>query len=164
MKDSLQEFGELGLGSRFKRLSDYLMKETQIIYDSLHIEFDPYLFPIFKIISDQNIVTTSEVQEQLHYTQPAITQALQKLSKRGLIQYKMDAVDKRKKLYQLSSKGKKTHKQLIPVWETIDKQVKWVTEGSSTSLTRHLTYMENQFKEKSLSKRILENLKLHNHE
>lgn len=159
MKDSLQEFGELGLGSRFKRLSDYLMKETQIVYDTLQIQFDPYLFPIFKIIADQNIVTTSEIQEQLHYTQPAITQGLQKLSKKSLIRYKTDAKDKRKKRYQLSSKGKETHDQLVPIWQTIDKQVKWVTEGSSTSLTRHLTYMENQFKEKALSKRILENIK-----
>lgn len=53
MKDSLQEFGELGLGSRLNRLSEYLMKETQIIYNRLQIDFDPYLFPIFKIIVDQ---------------------------------------------------------------------------------------------------------------
>ncbi|AXT57769.1 MarR family transcriptional regulator [Aquimarina sp. MMG015] len=159
MKDSLQEFGELGLGSRLNRLSEYLMKETQIIYNRLQIDFDPYLFPIFKIIVDQKNTTTSEIQEQLQYTQPAITQAIKKLLTKGLIKSEVDKTDKRKKLFQLSPKGKKTHVQLIPVWDAIDKQVKWLTEGSSISLTRHLTYMENQFKEKSLSKRILENIK-----
>ncbi|WP_405208342.1 MarR family winged helix-turn-helix transcriptional regulator [Aquimarina sp. LLG6339-5] len=159
MKDSLQEFGELGLGSRLNRLSEYLMKETQIIYNRLQIDFDPYLFPIFKIIVDQKNTTTSEIQEQLQYTQPAITQAIKKLLTKGLIKFEVDKKDKRKKLFQLSPKGKKTHVQLIPVWDAIDKQVKWLTEGSSISLTRHLTYMENQFKEKSLSKRILENIK-----
>lgn len=159
MKDSLQEFGELGLGSRLNRLSEYLMKETQLIYNTLNIDFDPYLFPIFKIIVDQKKPTTSEIQEQLQYTQPAITQAIKKLLTKGLIQFQVDKADKRKKLFQLSAKGKKIHTRLVPVWEAIDKQVKWLTEGSSTSLTRHLTYMENQFKEKSLSKRILENLK-----
>ncbi|WP_108802279.1 MarR family transcriptional regulator [Aquimarina sp. Aq107] len=159
MKDSLQEFGELGLGSRLNRLSEYLMKETQIIYNRLQIDFDPYLFPIFKIIVDQKNTTTSEIQEQLQYTQPAITQAIKKLLTKGLIKFEVDKKDKRKKLFQLSSKGKKTHVQLIPVWDAIDKQVKWLTEGSSISLTRHLTYMENQFKEKPLSKRILENIK-----
>ncbi|SEL22080.1 MarR family protein [Aquimarina amphilecti] len=159
MKDSLQELGELGLGSRFKRLSEYLMKETQIVYDTLNIEFDPYLFPIFRIIVDQETSTTSEIQEQLQYTQPAITQAIKKLLTKGLIKFRVDKTDKRKKLFKLSPKGKKIHIQLVPVWDAIDKQVKWLTEGSSTSLTRHLTYMENQFNEKALSKRILENLK-----
>ncbi|WP_298541740.1 MarR family transcriptional regulator [uncultured Aquimarina sp.] len=159
MQDKLQEFGELGLGSRLNRLSEYLMKETQLLYTTLKIDFDPYLFPIFKIIADKKNSTTSEIQEQLQYTQPAITQALKKLLTKELIKFEVDKTDKRKKLFQLSSKGKKTHKQLVPVWEAIDKQVKWLTEGSSTSLTRHLTYMENQFKEKALSKRILENLK-----
>jgi len=134
MKNTLQELGELGLGSRFNRLSDYLMKETQTVYNIL-------------------------IQEQLQYTQPAITQALKKLVHKGLIKFKTDTIDKRKKLFRLSPKGKKTHMRLIPVWDTIDKQVKWLTEGSSTSLVRHLTHMENQFKEKSLSQRILENLK-----
>jgi len=159
MKDALQEFGELGLGSRLNRLSEYLMKETQLLYNTLNIDFDPYLFPIFKIIADQKNTTTSEIQEQLQYTQPAITQAIKKLLTKELIKFRVDKDDKRKKLFQLSAKGKKTHTQLVPVWEAIDKQVKWLTEGSSTSLTRHLTYMENQFKEKSLSNRILENLK-----
>ena len=158
MKNTLQELGELGLGSRFNRLSDYLMKETQTVYNILHIDFDPYLFPIFKIIIDQKMATTSEIQEQLQYTQPAITQALKKLVYKGLVKFKTDAIDKRKKIFRVSSKGKKMHTRLIPVWDTIDKQVKWLTEGSSTSLTRHLTHMENQFKKKSLSQRILENL------
>lgn len=159
MNDILQEIGELGLGSRLNRLSDYLMKETQIVYNSLHIDFDPYLFPIFRIIVDQKTTTTTEIQEQLRYTQPAITQALKKLSYKGFIKDKEDKIDKRKKLFQLSTKGKIIHQQLIPIWDVIDKQLKWLTEGNSSSLTRHLTYMENQFKEKSLSQRILENLK-----
>ncbi len=159
MKDTLQELAELGLGSRFNRLSEYLMKETQIVYDTLHIDFDPYLFPVFRIIVDQKNTTTTEIQEQLQFTQPAITHALKKIASKGFITFKIDKIDKRKKLFQLSAKGKKIHLQLLPVWDAIDKQVKWLTEGSSLSLTRHLTYMENQFREKSLSKRILEHLK-----
>ncbi|MDH7445438.1 MarR family winged helix-turn-helix transcriptional regulator [Aquimarina sp. 2201CG14-23] len=159
MKYTLQQLGELGLGSRLNRLSEYLMKETQVIYNTLGIDFDPYLFPIFKIIADQNNTTTSTIQEQLQYTQPAITQAIKKLLTKGLIKFRIDKTDKRKKLFRLSQKGKETHLQLVPVWSVIDTHVKWLTEGSSNSLTRHLTHFENQLKEKALSQRILENLK-----
>ncbi|GAA4273892.1 MarR family winged helix-turn-helix transcriptional regulator [Aquimarina gracilis] len=158
MQDKLQEYGELGLGSRLKRLSEYLMKETQLIYNACNIDFDPYLFPVFKFIIDHEVATTTMIQEGLQFTQPAITQSLKKLSDRKLVTYKTDKADKRKKLFTLTPSGKKLHQNMVPVWKVIDEQVKWLTEGSSTGLTRHLAHIENQFKEKSLSKRILEKL------
>ncbi|GAA3508978.1 hypothetical protein GCM10022393_21220 [Aquimarina addita] len=159
MKDALQDFAELGLGSRLNRLSEFVMKEIQLVYDTLQIDFDPYLFPVFKIIINQKTTTTSVIQEQLHYTQPAITQALKKLLDKKLIRYTDDKKDKRKKIVKLTQKGKNTHQEMIPLWNVIDKQVKWLTEGSAMSLTRHLTHFENQLREKSLSSRILENYK-----
>ena len=156
MEDKLQLYGELGLGSRLKRLSDILIKEVQIVYNTLHIDFDAYLFPVFKVIIDLEAATTTDIQEAIQYTQPAITQALKKLTDKKLVTYKIDKLDKRKKIFKLSPKGKEIHQQMIPLWSVIDKQVKWLTEGSAASLTLHLTYLENQLKEKSLSQRILE--------
>ncbi len=156
MKDKLQQYGELGLGSRLKRLSEYMMKEIQLVYANSHIDFDPYLFPIFKVIIDLESATTTNIQEALQYTQPAITQALKKLIAKKLVTYKIDKVDKRKKIFKLSSTGREIHQKMLPLWNVIDEQVKWLTEGSATSLTRHLTHIENQLKEKSLSQRILE--------
>ncbi len=158
MKDTLQELGELGLGSRLKRLSDFVMKEIQVVYTTLNIDFDPYLFPVFKIIIDTQVTTTSEIQEKLLYTQPAITQALKKLVDKKLIRYTLDSHDKRKKQIRLTKKGKQIHQNMIPLWMVIDQQIKWLTEGSATNLMHHLTHLEDQLREKSLSKRILENL------
>ncbi|MBQ4818750.1 hypothetical protein [Aquimarina sp. MMG016] len=158
MKDKLQQYGELGLGSRLKRLSDHMMKEIQLVYNTCNIDFDPYLFPIFKVIIDQQLATTTEIQEAIQYTQPAITQALKKLADKKLVTYKTDNVDKRKKQFGLTKKGKETHQRMIPLWKVMDEQVKWLTEGSAVSLTHHLTFIEDQLKEKSLSQRILENL------
>ncbi|WP_062056654.1 MarR family winged helix-turn-helix transcriptional regulator [Aquimarina longa] len=160
MKDKLQQYGELGLGSRLKRLSDVMMREVQIVYNTLGIDFDPYLFPIFKVIIDLESATTTDIQEALQYTQPAITQAVKKLIHKKLVIHKIDKIDKRKKLFRLSPKGKEIHQQMLPLWNVIDEQVKWLTEGSASNLTRHLTYIENQLKEKSLSKRILEKYNL----
>ena len=95
--DALTGYGELGLGSRLKRVSEHLMKETQIVYNYFNVDFDPYLFPIFKIIANKNGVTNSELKNALQFTQPAITQALNKLSSKGLIIYNIDKLDKRKK-------------------------------------------------------------------
>ena len=53
--DKLKDLQELALGSRLKRLSDYLMKEIQIVYDKSNIDFVPYLFPVFKLLQTKKI-------------------------------------------------------------------------------------------------------------
>ena len=106
--DALKGFGELGMGSRLKRVSEFMMKETQIVYDYYSIDFDPYLFPIYKIIANKSEVTTTEIQESLNFSQPAITQAVNKLDQKGLIILKKDKLDKRKKNISIPIKEKKT--------------------------------------------------------
>ena len=156
MQDKLKVYGELGLGSRLKRLSDLMMREIQIGYDACQIDFDPYLFPVFKMIIEYDRVTTTDIQEALQYTQPAITQAIKKLTDKKLISYKIDKQDKRKKIFQLTKKGVALQLEVLPLWGVIDQQVKWLTEGAANSLTSHLNFFEDQLKVKSLSDRILE--------
>ena len=36
--DALKGLGALGLGSRLKRLSEHMMKETQLVYDYFNID------------------------------------------------------------------------------------------------------------------------------
>ena len=88
--DALRGYGELGLGSRLKRLSDNMMKEIQLVYDYFNIDFDPYLFPIIKIIDHSDGVTNTEIKTKLNLSQPAITQAINKLISKGLVVAKSD--------------------------------------------------------------------------
>ena len=159
--DVLRGFGELGLGSRLKRISELTMKETQLVYDYFNIEFDPYYFPVFKIISSKNGVTTSEIKTSLELSQPAITQVINKLSKKQLVLFKNDKLDKRKKIVHLSNKGKKLLIQLTPIWRAIDFTVKTYTSKQSSSLLEHLNNFENNLKTKSFSSSIIENAKKH---
>lgn len=156
--DALKGLGELGLGSRLKRVSEYLMKETQLVYNHFNIDFDPYLFPIYKIITNKNGVTNTEIQNSLQFSQPAITQALNKLNDKKLIIYKTDKQDKRKKIIHISNKGKQTLETLKPIWKSIDKVIKEYTLESSSSLIEHLNTLENKLNTKSLSKTIIENV------
>ena len=158
--DALRGLGELGLGSRLKRISEYVMKESQIVYNYFNIDFDPYLFPIFKIIVHKNGVTNSEIQSALQYTQPAITQAINKLNKKDLIIYKSDDIDKRKKIIHLSEKGKGLLQRLKPIWKSIDIVVKEYTLETSSSLIEHLNSLENKLNTKSFSDTIIKHIKM----
>ncbi len=161
--DALQGFGELGLGSRLKRTSDYLMKETQLAYDHFGIDFDPYLFPVFKLVSQKEGITNTEIYNAVGLTQPAITQSLNKLSKKELITSTSDQMDRRKKIIVLSKKGEQLLKQLIPIWEVIDSVIKEFTTQTSTSLVSHINQLELRLREKSFSKTVIERLDISNH-
>ncbi|UJH68257.1 MarR family winged helix-turn-helix transcriptional regulator [Allomuricauda sp. SCSIO 65647] len=162
MKDRLMLLAEMGLGSRLNRLSGQFMKEIQLTYDHYNIDFDPYLFPIFKVVIDEKVTTTSFIQEVLQYTQPAITHALKKLSDKGLIDSREDDLDKRKKLFFLTRTGKKAHKRMVPLWKEMEEQVRQLTHFESKSLSEHLTEVEGKLKKKPLSELIVENLQHQN--
>jgi len=156
MKDDLQLLEELGLGSRLNRLSQYMMKNIHAVYQDFDIDFDPFLFPIFKMLITYSGTTTTRIQEGLQYTQPAITQGLKKLENKHLVTYKTDTHDKRKKKFYLTQKGEALHMKMIPIWKSMDVCVKRLTHFPSDSLHQHIVHLEALFKEKSLRDRILE--------
>ncbi|CAM1348712.1 GNAT family N-acetyltransferase [Tenacibaculum crassostreae] len=156
--DALQGIGEIGMGSRLKRVSEYMMRETQIVYDTFQIDFDPYLFPTFKIIKNKDGVTNTEINAGLRTTQPATTQAINKLIKKELIELKEDKKDKRKKIIYLSEKGKKLVQKITPIWNSIEHIIKEYTQIQSSSLIEHLNILETKFHNKSFSDAIIEHI------
>ena len=158
--DSLRGFGELGLGSRLKRLSDQMMKEIQLVYDHFNIDFDPYLFPILKIVRHQEGITNSAIKERLNYTQPAITQAINKLVAKQLVTVTPHELDKRKKVIVLSEQGQAMITKMQPLWESMEQVVKRYTHFSSNSLIEHINKLEDQLAKQSLSEKIINETKM----
>ena len=157
--DALQGFGELGMGSRLKRISEFMMKETQIVYDYYAIDFDPYLFPIFKIITHKNNITNTEIKALINISQPAITQSINKLKKKNLITISPCSSDKRKKIISLSEKGQKIHKKMIPIWQGIDEVIKAFTLEKTSSLIEHLNRLEDKLNCESFSEAVIKRVK-----
>ncbi|WP_083629447.1 bifunctional helix-turn-helix transcriptional regulator/GNAT family N-acetyltransferase [Tenacibaculum agarivorans] len=158
--DALQGIGEIGIGSRLKRLSEYMMKDTQLVYDKLGFDFDPYLFPTIKVIHNKREVTNTEINQSLKTSQPATSQVIQKLDKKGLILLKEHPIDKRKKLITLSEKGIQLIQDIKPLWKSIEHTIKEFTRISSDSLIEHINTLEKKFTEKSFSDAIMEHYTL----
>ncbi|MDY0779993.1 bifunctional helix-turn-helix transcriptional regulator/GNAT family N-acetyltransferase [Tenacibaculum sp. IB213877] len=160
--DALQGLGETGMGSRLKRLSEYLMRETQVVYDEFNIDFDPYLFPTLKVIMNKEKVTNTEINSSLKTTQPATTQAINKLVKKGLVNLKEDKNDKRKKIISLSKKGKELIEKMSPIWKSIEHTLVEYTSITSNSLVEHINILEKKFDKKDFSAAIIEHVKMNN--
>ncbi len=158
--DALQGIGEIGIGSRLKRLSEYMMKETQVVYDNLGVDFDPYLFPTVKVILHKKEVTNTEINKSLKTSQPATTQVINKLEKKGLIVLNEHPSDKRKKVISLSKKGNDLVKDIQPLWKSIEHTIKEYTRITSDSLIEHINCLEKKFIEKNFSDAIMEHYTL----
>ncbi len=156
--DSLRGYGNLGLGSRLKRVSDYMMRETQVVYDKYHINFDPYLFPVFKTICNHDGITNTDLVEQLKFTQPAITQFVNKLHKKGYVKQLNHNVDKRKKIIHLTKEGEELLPKIKPIWKAIDITIKQVTNYASDSLLDQINQLEDTFKNIDFSEIIINNI------
>lgn len=153
----MDKLKELGLGSRLKRLSDSLMKEITLVYKKVGIDFDPYLFPVFKTIVDEKKITTSIITKKLKVSQPSVTQSINKLFKKELILYKTDKLDSRKKNIELSIKGKKILKEITPLWTIIDKTIKNLTNEKSNSFIEQVNNLDNIIANNMISDLILTN-------
>ena len=156
--DAIRDFKEIALGSRLTRLGEWVMKDIQKVYSQLDIDFDAYLFPIFKTIAGHSNITNSEIRQLLHVTQPAITQALTKLDHKGLVRFREDKSDKRKTNITLSRKGEKLLIVLGPIWKVMEETVEEYTKYTSNSLLDHLDILEDRINHKPLSKTIMEKI------
>ncbi len=157
--DKLIEFRELAFGSRIKRLSDALMRDVKRVYKSLYIDFDPYLFPTFKVINDLEQVSTGDLAKVLQISQPAVTQFINILKKKELVLIHPDKQDKRRKLISLSKKGVELVERLEPIWEIMQLELTNFIQREPTSFMDHIQLTERRQQEKSLYQRIMERIR-----
>ncbi len=151
---------EIALGSRLNTVSDYLMRQVQLVYDHENLDFDPYLFPVFKIIIKEKQTTITTIFNQLPQTQPAITQAIHKLNAKKLIKISPNKIDKRKKDIKLSNEGKLLVQTITPVWKVIEEEIKKITTHNSNTLIEHLDILEEKLSQMALSDIIINRIKM----
>ena len=156
--DIVKSLGEISLGSRLKRLSDMLMKQTSVLYQEQQIDFDPYLFPAFYNIVQAQSTTNTQLKEALQISQPAVTQTINKLTQRGLITLKPDTADKRKKIIKATKNGHKLFAELQPIWAILEQTVKEYTTLEANTLVAHITHFEEAVKSGDYIKTVRERI------
>lgn len=151
--DIIQQLGGLSLASRLRRLSEGLMNDVSRIYDEHKVDFQARWFPVMYLLSMKSPQSVTDAARQLKLSHPAINQISNQMAKAGLLESYQDDADKRKRLLQLSSDGKKTVKKLKPLWEII-RQCNEVLLQSAPEFMISLDKVENALAEKSMYQRV----------
>ncbi|MCV2402694.1 bifunctional helix-turn-helix transcriptional regulator/GNAT family N-acetyltransferase [Marinomonas sp. C2222] len=154
----MEQFGVLTLGSRLKRLSDYLFVQVQEIYGQCAVPISATYFPTLRLLQKVGGLSVIEIAEQLNISHPAVSKQTNKMIKEGLLIKKQDEQDQRRSSLHLSDVAINALMQAEPVL----KELKWVIEKmtnvANTNFMDALDKLEQQAFDGSLSAKVLDRL------
>lgn len=144
-KNHFTTIGNLGMASRLRRFSDYLMGEVKDIYKKRGIDFDPVWFPLFTLLLREDKIGIMQASEALGYTHPYIIRIAGQLEKKKLIVSKRSTTDARARELQITPAGKKLADKLKPVWDSIQRCVEKTVQEIGVDITKTLEKAEIYF-------------------
>jgi DNA-binding MarR family transcriptional regulator len=144
----IDESGLLAISTRLQRLSEQLRKDGALIYKEKGIEFEPKWFPVIYTLHHKPVLSVVELAAEIGYTHPSTISLLKELEKEKLIKSQKDKQDERKRLLQLSPKGKKLVEQMQPVWQIMISAIAELTD-TRNNLMKAIEEVEDRIKEKS---------------
>lgn len=156
MGDFLSALGYLALASRLRRLSDELMGDTAKFYKQHGVEFSPKWFGLYKLLSEQGVLTVGEAATQLGLTHPAISQMSKELIAENLLISKTDARDERRRTLELTRKGRDLAGKMQPTWIAIDRASRGICNDAGFDVIEKLAKVEEVLRSRPLLNRIRE--------
>ncbi|ETX11720.1 GCN5 family acetyltransferase [Marinomonas ushuaiensis DSM 15871] len=154
----MEQFGVLTLGSRLKRLSDYLFAEVQEIYLQCDVPISSTYFPILKLLQKMGSLSVMEIAESLHLSHPAVSKQTAKMLKEYLLDKNADEDDQRRSLLSLSEKGLAAMLKVEPVLEEMKVVIEQFTDFSSDNFMAGLEALEKQVFSEGLANKVLDRL------
>lgn len=152
MRNVIDESGILAISTRLQRLSDQIRKDGFLVYKANGINFEPKWFPVIYTLHLKPVLSVVELAAEIGYTHPSTITLLKELEKEKLIRSKKDKHDERKRLLQLSEKGKKLVEQMQPVWDVITTAIAELTD-TQNNLMKAIVEVEQQLAQKSFFER-----------
>ena len=148
----IDESGILAISTRLQRLSEQIRKDGFLVYKENGINFEPKWFPVIYTLHLKPVLSVVELANEIGYTHPSTITLLKELEKEKLIRSKKDKHDERKRLLQLSEKGKKLVEQMQPVWGIIIAAITELTD-TQNNLMKAIVEVEQQLQQKSFFER-----------
>lgn len=136
----MEEFGVLTLGSRLKRLSDYLFAQVQEIYSVCDVPISSTYFPILRLLQRHDCMSVMEIAERLTLSHPAVSKQIAKMLKEELLIKQIDEQDQRRNVLALSDFGiqamTKAEPVLFEMKQLLERQLRFSSEHFMVALEK----------------------------
>lgn len=152
--DLIRQLGELAIGSRLKRLSDYILGNGVDIYKLYGIDFNPHWFPIYYALTKNEKMGIMELATELQMSHPAIIKLAKELESNGYIQSIKGEEDKRKRFLKLTKEGKEMLPEMELVWKDIAQSLGQMVGNHQNNLLGAVSAFESDFKSLGFVERV----------
>lgn len=154
MSDIINEMGYIALGSRLRRLGEWLQADVQSLLSDEKILVQSSQLPILATLDKYKSCTVGMIVDSLGITQPGITRSLNNLRNEGLVAFKNDEKDLRVKRYFLTQAG---NELIIRAKHDVFPKIKFVLglicDDAAPNLLDNLATLELALKAQSLTVR-----------
>lgn len=148
----IDESGILAIATRMQRLGDQMRKDGALIYKAHGIEFEPKWFAIIYTLHHKNQLSVVELAAEIGYAHPSTIGLLKELEKQKIVRSSKDKTDERKRLVQLTEKGKSLIERLKPVWQIMIAAATDLT-NTQNNLMKAIAEVEQQMELQSFYQR-----------
>jgi DNA-binding MarR family transcriptional regulator len=148
----IDESGILAIATRMQRLSEQMRKDGLLIYKAHGIDFEPKWFPVIYTLYFRPMLSVVELANEIGYSHPSTITLLKDLEKLKLIKSGKDKADERKRLVQLTEKGKALIEQMKPVWQIMIAAATQLTD-TQNNLMKAIAEVEQQMEIQSFYQR-----------
>jgi DNA-binding MarR family transcriptional regulator len=155
-KDFLDDLGELALGSRLKRLSEKMLRDTANVYQGFALNVQAKWFPLLALLHRKQRLNVVEASEYLGLSQPAISQFCRQLADKGLVDFVICEQDSRRKVLTLTQSGRDEVYKMLPMWQALQKAAEQLCQEFENDFYRSLAKCEKALAAKSLQQRTAE--------
>ncbi len=158
MVDIVSDLGELAIATRLKRLSEWLSKGVARLYHDLDLEFEPRWFVLTSALSRFGRLSITELADTTGLSHTAVNQLTSEMLARKLLISSRDKTDDRRRLLQLSKKGRDVVAALEPVWQGIRKCAEEVLNATGQDMMSAIESIEEQLAELDMYDRVCSHL------
>jgi len=150
-------FMELGIGTRFRRLLEFMVSDADKFYEEAGFNFRvSYFYPVYAL-SVRGPMPISEIAKLAGFSHSAVSQLIKKLTTKGLVHTER-AADGRQKTVRLTPEGEQLLEDLHPYWKALEQSIKDIAAESNVDLLAGVTALEEGFARNSLYARAKGNL------
>ena len=157
MSSFLQQLGPLAGATRFRRISEKLYADGDIIYKNAGVNFKATWFPVYYLLSiTEARLTVTQIAHEIGFTHITVKNVLRELQQEGLVTIVANPDDGRSKLASLSCKGKNRLRQLEPIWVQFSQALKSILDEGHPEIITILDNIDTALETKPISQRIQE--------
>ena len=150
----IDDLGILAIATRMQRLAERMRKDGLLIYKAHGIDFEPKWFPVVYTLHLKSAMSVVELANEIGYSHPSTITLLKELEKLKLIKSGKDKADERKRLVQLTEKGRELIAKMEPVWNIMITATTQLTD-TKNNIMKAMEEVEQQLEIQSFYQRAL---------